>query len=499
MVRLASPSARPRATCLRWRTSGDREDRVGEQDHHEHAGRLTGAEIAMSITNRSDSPMTARIAERRRRGRPGRRSASAVVARAADRRPSARFCHAPSAAATATDATPPTRNPCGRYPLPEAGRPAIPNHPSAPRRRRRPSRHICEQRTETFDRSARAARGTAAAGRPRGRVRRRTARRRDAARATRARTGAGPQPGQSRHPTATVVPRAPPRRDPRAGRRRGGRPRRRVRLRPGQQQGLRLHGRDDPGPAGHARSRTARRRRSGQVQPDMGRNHILPPESQRYADCPPASGNHYAPPGGPIIARYYGPDDATLPQGWIHNLEHGGLVILYSCDQGACDDATQQALQDLFQDFPDSPRLRRPEGQDRTGHHPVRGHEGADRGVAVGPGPVPGQARHRPDPRLLQRPRPSSTTPSRNALDRRRHRHPAPVAERGAAERVAGSERRPLDGARALRRAPPRRARPARRPRPARPDRSRRMRLYAYVDRAGLRPLRGVVVDGRAA
>ena len=93
----------------------------------------------------------------------------------------------------------------------------------------------------------------------------------------------------------------------------------------------------------------------GQVQPDMGRSHILAPESQRYANCPPASGNHYAPPGGPIIARYYGPDDATLPQGWIHNLEHGGLVILYSCDKGACDEATQQALQALFRDFPDSP------------------------------------------------------------------------------------------------------------------------------------------------
>ncbi|HSS35812.1 MAG TPA: DUF3105 domain-containing protein [Patescibacteria group bacterium] len=100
----------------------------------------------------------------------------------------------------------------------------------------------------------------------------------------------------------------------------------------------------------------------GQVQPDMGRGHILPPESQRYANCPPASGIHYAPPGGPIIARYYGPDDATLPQGWVHNLEHGGLVILYSCDQGACDDATQQALQALFRDFPDSPQCGFPKG-----------------------------------------------------------------------------------------------------------------------------------------
>jgi len=100
----------------------------------------------------------------------------------------------------------------------------------------------------------------------------------------------------------------------------------------------------------------------GQVQPDQGRNHLLPPEFQRYASCPPASGFHYQPPGGPIIARYYGPDDATVPQGWIHNLEHGGLVILYSCDRGACDDATQQALQALFKTFPNSPVCNTPKG-----------------------------------------------------------------------------------------------------------------------------------------
>jgi hypothetical protein len=100
----------------------------------------------------------------------------------------------------------------------------------------------------------------------------------------------------------------------------------------------------------------------GQIQPDMGRNHILPPANQRYAACPPASGPHYPPPGGPITARYYGPDDATVPQGWIHNLEHGGLAILYSCDKGACDAATQQALQDLFTSFPESPVCKLPKG-----------------------------------------------------------------------------------------------------------------------------------------
>ena len=100
----------------------------------------------------------------------------------------------------------------------------------------------------------------------------------------------------------------------------------------------------------------------GQVQPDMGRVHILAPEGQRYAACPPASGNHYAALDGPIKALYYNPDDTTLPQGWIHNLEHGGLVILYNCNKGACDAATQGALQELYRTFPNSPVCNLPRG-----------------------------------------------------------------------------------------------------------------------------------------
>ncbi len=50
----------------------------------------------------------------------------------------------------------------------------------------------------------------------------------------------------------------------------------------------------------------------------------------------------------------YGPDDASLPNGWIHNLEHGGLVLLYSCDKGACEADGIQALRDAAAGFPDS-------------------------------------------------------------------------------------------------------------------------------------------------
>ncbi len=95
----------------------------------------------------------------------------------------------------------------------------------------------------------------------------------------------------------------------------------------------------------------------GQSQSDMGNLHIPVGSSQRYSYCPPASGPHYNNPGvdGPIPAKYYGPNDGTKPEGWIHNLEHGAVVILYNCKMGACDAATQAALQAIPQNFPDSP------------------------------------------------------------------------------------------------------------------------------------------------
>ena len=102
----------------------------------------------------------------------------------------------------------------------------------------------------------------------------------------------------------------------------------------------------------------------GYLQPDMGRLHNAT-DHQRYTNCPPASGSHYNNPTvqGPIAPRLYGPDDFTEPQGWIHNLEHGALVVLYECDGDACTDAGQQRLQDLFRSVPNSPICNLPPGQ----------------------------------------------------------------------------------------------------------------------------------------
>ena len=104
----------------------------------------------------------------------------------------------------------------------------------------------------------------------------------------------------------------------------------------------------------------------GQAQPDMGRTHLNVGTTQAYVSCPPASGNHYnATNQGPIPPKYYGPDDATtLPQGWIHNLEHGALVVLYSCKDGCPDASTLQRLKDFATvGFPDSPVCKIPAGE----------------------------------------------------------------------------------------------------------------------------------------
>jgi hypothetical protein len=95
---------------------------------------------------------------------------------------------------------------------------------------------------------------------------------------------------------------------------------------------------------------------AGQVQPDQGNAHVQVGDKVTYPVCPPASGKHVNRSGfGPLQPKVYGPDDSSAPTGWVHNLEHGGLVLLYSCDKGACDDASIAQLQGFSQGFPASP------------------------------------------------------------------------------------------------------------------------------------------------
>jgi len=89
----------------------------------------------------------------------------------------------------------------------------------------------------------------------------------------------------------------------------------------------------------------------GYVQPDMGHVHVATGTQIKYTYCPPASGRHFNATGvGPIRAQLYGPEDAVVPEGWIHNLEHGALVVLYRDPT-----ADQTALKALFDAVPNSP------------------------------------------------------------------------------------------------------------------------------------------------
>jgi hypothetical protein len=93
----------------------------------------------------------------------------------------------------------------------------------------------------------------------------------------------------------------------------------------------------------------------GYVQPDMGNSHNVA-QPQTYAYCPPASGNHINnPPSGPIPGRVYGPDDYAQPTGWVHNLEHGGRVVLYKCPGPGCEDAAQAQLKAYYPQLPNPP------------------------------------------------------------------------------------------------------------------------------------------------
>jgi hypothetical protein len=103
--------------------------------------------------------------------------------------------------------------------------------------------------------------------------------------------------------------------------------------------------------------------RLGFFEDDMGNSHNVTPP-QRYLLCPPASGTHYNQPGtlGPIPPRLYKPDDKVGPPNWVHNLEHGALVVLYRNDSPGAAATGQQAFRDYISTFPPSPICKLPVG-----------------------------------------------------------------------------------------------------------------------------------------
>lgn len=94
----------------------------------------------------------------------------------------------------------------------------------------------------------------------------------------------------------------------------------------------------------------------GYAQPDMGQGHVKNGTPITYTYCPPASGKHFNGAGvGPLAPRVYGPTDQTNPQGWVHNLEHGSLVVLYRGDGEGATEAGQAAMRAFYDRYPPSP------------------------------------------------------------------------------------------------------------------------------------------------
>ena len=118
-----------------------------------------------------------------------------------------------------------------------------------------------------------------------------------------------------------------------------------------------------PAASGASQAPAATAPAPGYVEPDMGRTHVTPGSKVKYTWCPPASGNHYSAAGqGPIRAQLYGPNDGTIPEGWVHNLEHGAIVLLYKCPGPGCTDDGQAELQALLGRWPESPICHLPPG-----------------------------------------------------------------------------------------------------------------------------------------
>jgi hypothetical protein len=75
--------------------------------------------------------------------------------------------------------------------------------------------------------------------------------------------------------------------------------------------------------------------------------HVLEGSTITYAHNPPASGPHY-----PVWLRYEAFSTAMARGYWVHNLEHGGIVMIYRPDAPA---AVIDAMKSAYRNLPDDP------------------------------------------------------------------------------------------------------------------------------------------------
>jgi hypothetical protein len=92
----------------------------------------------------------------------------------------------------------------------------------------------------------------------------------------------------------------------------------------------------------------------GQAVDEMPHFHVAEGTKITYMHNPPTSGCHYSLGFGnaPVKPGVYGPELASrlTPEYWVHNLEHGYVVVSYNCPSGC--DADLQTLRSWFLTLP---------------------------------------------------------------------------------------------------------------------------------------------------
>jgi hypothetical protein len=91
----------------------------------------------------------------------------------------------------------------------------------------------------------------------------------------------------------------------------------------------------------------------GTAVPDEGRTHVDPSTTPTYKFYPPASGPHYSAQGiAPVTWQTIASSSAPLLEGqYIHNLEHGGIAILYNCPTGTDCTALKNSLENYVKNL----------------------------------------------------------------------------------------------------------------------------------------------------
>ena len=85
----------------------------------------------------------------------------------------------------------------------------------------------------------------------------------------------------------------------------------------------------------------------GRKMPDRGQTHVSQGTPITYDSYPPTSGSHW-----PVWARWGVSQDPVPEEVFVHNLEHGGIVLLYKCAT-PCPEVTRQ-LEEVFRTLPPS-------------------------------------------------------------------------------------------------------------------------------------------------